>query len=62
MVEVKKQCGFPVFLHSEDCSSVVTVKCEIHFGELHGTLFLVVIVGGFKFELAISGHKGELKP
>jgi hypothetical protein len=41
---------------------VFTVKCEIHFGELHGTLFLIVIVVGFKFELAISGHDRELKP
>jgi hypothetical protein len=53
---------FAVLLHSEDCSLGVTVKSEIHFRELHGTLFLIVIVAGFKFELAISGPKGELKP
>jgi hypothetical protein len=59
MIEMKQQCGFPVFLHSEDCSSGVTVKCEIdHFGELHGTLFLIVIVAGFEFELVISGCNG----
>jgi hypothetical protein len=48
---------------TEDCSSGVTVKYEIHhFGELYGTLFLIVIVAGFEFKLVISGCNGELKP